>query len=150
MLYGRDVHGSFVCSLRCDGRIIAISCSLSSSLPPPPHPRSRRAGRCYWSAGVLVEVVQFVHAVAAKVLVERRPHSSRQGLADGLGRSNRCVFLAHVQQLVCSLVHLFLTNTCHLGQLPLNTARVHVAKQAFGRQHLRHNMHARYSWLQID
>jgi len=137
MLYRCDVHGSFVCSLRFDGRSTVTSCSSSSSLPPPPpHTWARRTGRSNWPVRVLVKVVQLVHAVAAKVLVERRPRSSRHRLHGGLGRGDRCVFLAHVKKLVCSLVHLLLTDACRIRQLSLNTAWVNIAKQAFGRQHL--------------
>jgi len=61
--------------------------------------------------------MQLVHAVAAKVLVERRP------------ATDRCVLLAHVEQLVCRLVQLLLADAPrHLGQFSLDAARVDVAQ----------------------
>jgi len=140
-LYGRDVHGSFVCGLRSDRRFAATrrSLSLPSLPPPPPHPWAGRARRRHWSVWVLVKVVQLVHAVAAEVLVVRRPSGRRRRLVEGLRRGDGCVLLAHVKQLVSGLVHLLLTDACHLRQLSLDTARVDVAKQTFWRQHLHHN-----------
>jgi len=72
--------------------------------------------------------VQLVHAVAAEVLVERRPASG----------DRLCVVLAHVEQLACGVVELLLVaDAGHLGQFSLDAARVDVAQQAFRRQHLR-------------
>jgi len=141
MLHWSNVHGGFVCSLLTDGRFLATGCSVSSSLPPPP-PRSwaRRAGRGNWSVWVLVKVMQLVHAVAAEMLVEWWSRSFGHRLVGGLRHGDRCVFLAHVQQLISCLVHLLFADSCYVGQLSSNTARVDVAKQTFRRQHLHHHI----------